>query len=304
MNILISGGTGFLGKYFYSYWRSKGYSVDSIGRGNTNEIVFDLSKSTPNLSKEYDYFIHCAGKAHMVPKNDKEAKEFYLVNEFGTNFFLNAISNQKKKPKGVLIVSSASVYGLTFGELINEKTLLNAKDPYGKSKISSEKIAIEWGNLNNIKISIIRLPLVVGKNPPGNLAAMINAIKAGKYFNIAGGIAKKSMVLATDVASFSFNLINIGGIYNLTDSRHPNFNELSHVIANNYGITNLKNIPFFTAKILSRICEVLNNIFKLKIPFTRVTLNKMTLDLTFDDEKARKIGWKPNSVINNSHKWL
>jgi hypothetical protein len=112
------------------------------------------------------------------------------------------------------------------------------------------------------------------------------------------------MVLATDVASFSFKLINIGGIYNLTDSRHPNFNELSHVIANNYEITNLKNIPFFTAKILSRICEVLNNIFKLKIPFTRVTLNKMTLDLTFDDEKARKIGWKPNSVINNSHKWL
>ena len=304
MNILISGGTGFLGRYFYSYWQSKGYSVDSIGRGNTNEIVFDLSKSTPNLSKEYEYFIHCAGKAHMVPKNDKEANEFYLANEIGTKFFLNAISNQKKKPKGVLIVSSASVYGLNFGELINEKTSLNAKDPYGKSKINSEKIAIEWGNLNNIKISIVRLPLVVGKNPPGNLLAMMNAIKTGKYFNIAGGISKKSMVLATDVASFSFNLINIGGIYNLTDSKHPNFNELSHVIANNYGITDLKNIPFFSAKILSRICEVLNNIFKLKIPFTRHTLNKMTTDLTFDDEKARKIGWKPNSVITNSHKWL
>jgi len=304
MNILISGGTGFLGRYFYSYWQSIGYSVESIGRGNKNEIVFDLSKSTPNLSKEYEYFIHCAGKAHMVPKNDKEANEFYLVNEIGTKFFLNAISNQKKKPKGVLIVSSASVYGLTFGELINEKTSLNAKDPYGKSKINSENIAIEWGNLNNIKISIVRLPLVVGKNPPGNLLAMINAIKSGKYFNISGGLAKKSMILATDVASFSFNLINIGGIYNLTDSKHPDFNKLSHVIANNYGITNLKNIPIFLAKILSIICEVLNNIFKLKIPFTRVTLNKMTLDLTFDDEKARNIGWKPNSVITNSHKWL
>ena len=304
MNILISGGTGFLGNYFYSYWQSKGYSVDSIGRGSTNEIVFDLSESTPNLSKEYDYFIHCAGKAHMVPKNDMEAKEFYLVNEFGTKFFLNAISNQKNKPKGVLIVSSVSVYGLTFGELINEKTSLKAKDPYGKSKISSEKIAIEWGILNNIKISIIRLPLVVGKNPPGNLAAMINAIKAGKYFNIAGGTAKKSMVLATDVARFSFNLINIGGVYNLTDSKNPDFNELSHLIANNYGITNLKNIPSLIAKILARICEVLNNIFKLKIPFTRITLNKMTVDLTFDDEKARKIGWRPNSVIKNSHKWL
>ena len=99
MNILISGGTGFLGKYFYSYWQSKGYSVDSIGRGNTNEIVFDLSKSTPNLSKNYDYFIHCAGKAHMIPKNDKEAKEFYLVNEFGTKFFLMLLVIKKRNPK-------------------------------------------------------------------------------------------------------------------------------------------------------------------------------------------------------------
>ncbi len=304
MNILISGGKGFLGKYFYEYWQSKGYSVDSIGRGNKNEIVFDLSKRTPNLSKEYQYFIHCAGKAHALPQNDKEANEFYLVNENGTKFFLDAISNQKNKPVGVLIVSSVSVYGLTFGHLINEKALLKAKDPYGKSKINAEKIAIDWGILNNIKISIVRLPLVVGKNPPGNLKAMINAIKFGKYFNISGGLAKKSMVLATDVARFSFSLINIGGIYNLTDSKHPDFNELSKIIANKYGKNNVKNIPIFTAKILSIICMLLNNIFKLKIPFNELVINKMVSDLTFDDNKARKIGWNPNSVIKNSHKWL
>jgi nucleoside-diphosphate-sugar epimerase len=304
MNILISGGTGFLGKYFYEYWKSIGYSVDSIGRGTKNEIIFDLSKSTPNLSKEYQYFIHCAGKAHVIPQNDKEENEFYLVNENGTKFFLNAISMQSKKPLGVLIVSSVSVYGLTFGHLINEKALLKAKDPYGKSKINSEKIAIEWGILNNIKISIVRLPLVVGKNPPGNLKAMINAIKSEKYFNISGGIAKKSMVLATDVAKFSFSVIKIGGIYNLTDSKHPNFNELSKTIANKYGKNNVKNIPIFAAKILSVICDLLNNIFKLKIPFNESVLNKMISDLTFDDNKARKIGWNPNSVLTNNNKWL
>ena len=304
MNILISGGTGFLGKYFYKYWQSIGYSVDSMGRGKKNEIVFDLSKSTPTLLKEYQYFIHCAGKAHIHPQNNKDENEFYLVNENGTKFFLDAISNQKNKPLGVLVVSSVSVYGLTFGHLINEKALLKAKDPYGKSKINAEKIAIQWGKLNNIKISIIRLPLVVGKNPPGNLKSMINAIKSGKYFNISGGLAKKSMVLATDVARFSFSLINIGGIYNLTDSKHPDFNELSKIIANKYGKNNVKNIPIFTAKILSIICMLLNNIFKLKIPFNELVINKMVSDLTFDDNKARKIGWNPNSVIKNSHKWL
>ena len=49
---------------------------------------------------------------------------------------------------------------------------------------------------------------------------------------------------------------------------------------------------------------LLNNIFKLKIPFNELVINKMVSDLTFDDNKARKIGWNPNSVIKNSHKWL
>ena len=207
MNLLISGGTGFLGKYIYRHWKSNGYNVDSVGRGNSNEIVCDISTDELILQKDYEYFIHCAGKAHTIPKTNIEVNEFYLVNEIGTVSFLNA---------------TVAVYGLTEGTLINEKTSLTAKDPYGKSKINAEKIAIDWGKNNNINVSVLRLPLVVGKNAPGNLLAMINGIKNGKYLNIGGGKAKKSMVLATDVASFSSKVINTSGIYNLTKKYERN----------------------------------------------------------------------------------
>ena len=72
MNLLISGGTGFLGKYIYRHWKSNGYNVDSVGRGNSNEIVCDISTDEIILQKDYEYFIHCAGKAHsawIMPSN-------------------------------------------------------------------------------------------------------------------------------------------------------------------------------------------------------------------------------------------
>tara|TARA_B110000285_G_C15142967_1_gene632340 strand:- start:286 stop:1203 length:918 start_codon:yes stop_codon:yes gene_type:complete len=304
MNLLISGGTGFLGKYIYRHWKSNGYSVDSVGRGNSNEIVCDISKDELILKKDYEYFIHCAGKAHTIPKTNIEVNEFYLVNEIGTVSFLNAINQQKNKPKGVLIISTVAVYGLTEGTLINEKASLTAKDAYGKSKINAEKIAIDWGKNNNINISVLRLPLVVGKNAPGNLLAMINGIKNGKYLNIGGGKAKKSMVLATDVASFSSKVINTSGIYNLTDTKHPNFFQISNVIANNFKVKNVLNIPMFVAQILVFFIKIINIFLKTKIPFTIMTLKKMTNDLTFDDKKAQEIGWKPSCIINNGHEWL
>ena len=93
------------------------------------------------------------------------------------------------------------------GELVTENDELLAKDAYGLSKILAEKLIQEWCKKNKVVCTILRLPLVVGYNPPGNLGAMIKSIKSGFYLNIAGGKVKKSMVLASDVAKIYFKSI-------------------------------------------------------------------------------------------------
>ena len=65
------------------------------------------------------------------------------------------------------------------------------------------------------------------KNPPGNLNALIEGIKSGKYANIAGGKACRSMVLAEDLSDFIPMVIDKGGTYNLTDGYSPSFFEIS-----------------------------------------------------------------------------
>ena len=68
--------------------------------------------------------------------------------------------------------------------MYSENSDLLAKDPYGRSKIEAEAMIIEWAQKHAVKFLILRLPLIAGINPPGNLGSMINGIKKGFYFNI------------------------------------------------------------------------------------------------------------------------
>jgi nucleoside-diphosphate-sugar epimerase len=153
----------------------------------------------------------------------------------------------------------------------------------------------EWCKQYNVVCTILRLPLVIGANPPGNLGAMIKGIKDGYYFNIAGGKAKKSMVLAEDVGKFIIKAADVGGIYNLTDCYHPTFSELSVVIARKFGKRKVYNLPLW----LSTIVAYFGNILWEKFPLNSNKLNKICATLTFDDTKAREaFGWNPIRVIN------
>src|SRR5690606_19563932 len=122
--------------------------------------------------------------------------------------------------------------------------------PYAKSKIATENWLIEWCSKHNIRLAILRLPLIAGVNPPGNLKAMIDGIRTGRYFRIGDGSARKSVVLASDVAAIIPKAAEVGGIYNLTDGYHPSFAELELLIANQLGKPVPKTIPMFLAKVL------------------------------------------------------
>lgn len=267
-------------------------SVFTLNR-TVSSFNVDLSKDVPSFKDSFEYIIHSAGKAHSIPKNEIEKFEFFNVNVNGTKNLLVGLSNNKL-PKYFILISSVSVYGLDTGININEGQSLNAKDPYGQSKIQAEQLVIEWCKEHNVLYTILRLPLLVGENPPGNLGVIINGIKKGYYFNISDGSAKKSMVLAEDVAKNIFKVAEIGGIYNLTDGYHPSFAELSNHISIQLGKGKPINMPLWLARIIAKFGDLLGN----KAPLNTNILKKITSDLTFDDSMAREaFGWNPTPVL-------
>ena len=292
MKILLTGSTGFLGKYIYKSL-IKNNKIDTLSRTKSSYNI-DLSQQIPNFNESFNMVIHVAGKAHDQSEKALINNSFYKVNVIGLK---NLLSGLKKTntPSKFVFISSVSVYGLSKGTNISESFELLAKDDYGLSKIEGEKIVKTWCKKNNVKYLILRLPLLVGKNPPGNLGAMIKAIKNGFYFNINRGKARKSMVLADDVSKIILKASEIGGTFNLTDGNNPNFNQLSYSIAKQLNKKYIFNMPIFIAQLISKIGDIMGLNF-----FNSSKLNKIVSDLTFDDSKARKtLDWKPNSVIEN-----
>lgn len=284
MKILLTGSSGFFGSTVCRVLND--YSIYTLNR-NSGNFKYDLSKSIPDFIVDFEIVIHSAGKAHSFPETEREKFSLFQVNVKGTKNLLQGL--EKKIPKHFVFISSVSVYGLEFGINIDENTPLNAKDPYGLSKIQAEQMVLDWCQSNRVVCTILRLPLLVGINPPGNLGVMLNAIKKGYYFNIGGGRAKKSMVLAEDVARFIPIIARVGGTYNLTDGVHPSFSELSYAIAK----IEVKNLPAFFAKILGR----LGDFFGENAIINSNKIRKMTSDLTFDDSKARELGWSSQAVL-------
>jgi nucleoside-diphosphate-sugar epimerase len=292
MNVLLTGDNGFLGKIIIKTLE-KECQVYGLSRSSLDYRVC-LDKEVPNFHHSFGMVIHAAGKAHSLPKKDDEKKQFHEVNVIGTENLLKGLE-KIFLPKLFVFISSVSVYGQEFGKGIKEENELEAIDPYGLSKIDAEILVVAWCKKHNVVCTILRLPLLVGHNPLGNLGAMIKAIDKGYYFNIAGGNARKSMVLAEDVASFIPRVAIVGGTYNLTDGYHPSFYELSAAIAKFLERKKPFNLPLSVAKLMGHVGDKLGD----TAPINFRKLKKITSDLTFDDTKAREVvGWKPRRVLD------
>jgi nucleoside-diphosphate-sugar epimerase len=292
MTILLTGSTGFLGKIILETLAQ--YSITTIGRINC-EIAYNFKNSISTIAPS-DLVVHAAGMAHTVAKTALQHQLFFDVNVAATQNFLTSLEQSNAIPKYFIFISSVSVYGQIKGNNITENFELLASDPYGKSKIEAEYIIFNWCKKHNVICTHLRLPLLVGKNPKGNLQAMTTAINKGFYFNIGKGNAKKSMVLASDVAKILPHVAAIGGVYNLTDGCHPSFKEMGNEIAKKLH----KKTPFSIPKFVAFAIAIVGNGLGKFAPLNANKYKKIVSSLTFSDQKAReKINWKPLPVLEN-----
>lgn len=294
--LLLTGANGFLGRTLHNTLQGH-FSITTLGRSSRNHIPCDLSKQAFQPNKQFHVVIHNAGRAHSIPRTAKEEESFFQDNVEGTKNLLHSLLTFRPLPFLFIFTSSVSVYGLQEGSLIGEEHPANPQTPYARSKALAEQAVREWCEQHNVNCIFFRLPLIVGPNPPGNLGALRNAIARRKYFRIAGNHARKSMVLAEDVARLIPQLKGKKGTYHLTDGVHPTFAEVEEAIAHALE----KNIPFSLPGGLARLMGKLGDgICGLGVPFPLTTerLQKITAPLTFSDEKARReLGWRPRPVI-------
>jgi len=296
--LLLTGASGFLGKVLMENLQED-FHVITLGRSKVNNIVFDLRSGLCSGLGTLDCVVHAAGLAHRIPSSTLQKEEFFKINTGGTENLLKSLLVGDTLPQSFVFISTVSVYGLVMGENVSEDLPLNANDPYGKSKIEAECLLKEWCAVHNVALTILRLPLLAGAFPPGNLGAMIKGIRSGRYFSIDRGRARKSVVMASDVARIIPRAMQFPGVYHLTDGHHPSFFELEGIISEQLGVKRPKNLPVFAARLLGCCGDILDGIVPGKSPITSGKIEKITSTLTFNDQTARQVlGWNPSRVID------
>ncbi len=291
MAVLLTGASGFFGNYLKRALADQ--DLTTLGLSGCDYNV-DLSCSMPEFRNSFTKVVHSAGLAHLSLKSKPTEQRFFDVNVTGTSNLLKGLEKLPRLPDFFIFISTVAIYGVEKGAGIDETVPLTGNSPYALSKAKAETDVENWGARNNVRILILRLPLIVGKNPPGSLGAMIKSIKKGYYFRIGDGSARRSMVLAEDVAGFIASFKGPSGTFNLTDGCHPTIKELDEAIASRLN-RRVKKIPASLVKLAARTGD-----FLPFLPINSIKFKKLTLSLTFSDAKARReIGWQSRPVVDN-----
>jgi UDP-glucose 4-epimerase len=200
MNILVTGGTGFVGSHLVSYLREKG----------SNPVVFDLKQNPKQDVTNYDavyaalkqlepsYIYHVAGQSFMSP-GEQNPWDDLRINGLGMVNILQAIANLNLD--AVLVyTSTGAVYGLS--ELPHREDLVcKPMSNYGISKLAAEKYLQKWVATQGINAKIVRFSSVYGhhrKAGPVNIFCQ-QALKGGPLTVYGTGSQTRDPIHIEDV---------------------------------------------------------------------------------------------------------
>ncbi|MFA6457463.1 MAG: NAD(P)-dependent oxidoreductase [Bacteroidota bacterium] len=170
MNILVTGGSGMVGKYIVDELMNRHHSVGIVDlvppkRKDVRFHHIDMLQLSDieDAMAGYDAVIHTAGIPH--PLNDPPEKVF-LVNVNGTFNVLEAAA--RNGIKKVVFTSSESTLGFAFMKHrmipeyipIDEHHPLRPQDPYGLSKVIGEQICRSYSLQYGMRTVCLREPWI------------------------------------------------------------------------------------------------------------------------------------------------
>lgn len=183
MNILVTGGAGYIGSFMTKKLLDSGYSVavaDSLERGHKKAVDQRAAFYQINLrnaadieqlfcEQSIDAVMHFAGYI-SVEESVKNPHLYYENNVKGAeNLFKAAI---QASVTSFIFSSTAAVYGNPTSIPIPEEHPKNPTSPYGKTKLETEELLEGLAKEHNIRFACLRYFNAAGANLDGVLGEM------------------------------------------------------------------------------------------------------------------------------------
>lgn len=259
INVLITGGTGLVGKALVELLNSKGYNVAVLSRSKKingiQSFYWDYEKGVlEDEAIEFaDVIIHLAGENISNKRWTKKQKQKIVDSRVKTtNLLYDKIKTAKSKPRIFISASAIGYYGTFTSDKIFKEDDGAGNDFLAKTVVEWERSVNKISELN-LRVVILRTGVVFSEKG-GALPKILKPIKLGFGAAIGNGKQYIPWIDVNDLAQmylFAIENEKMNSIYNAVTPFHITNYELTKKLAKKLNRSFfMPNIPAFIMKLI------------------------------------------------------
>jgi nucleoside-diphosphate-sugar epimerase len=309
--ICITGGSGFIGRYFCEQFAHRGISFTIL---DLHAPGFDLPAGCTYIRGDVrdpaavnkamagcDALLALAAAHHDFGIAEKT---FYDVNEMGSQNLCHAMD--------ALAVTEACFYSsvAVFGDVPEprrEDTPKNPDSPYGGSKLKGEAVFERWvGKGGGRRCFVIRPTVTFGPRNFANMYSLIRQVHSGKFLSVGDGKNVKSLAYVENIVAAtlflwermrsSSNGATTSGfeIFNYVDKPDLSSNEIVSTIRGALGKKPSRvRLPLWLGVLAGVPFDVVIKLTGKNLPVSTARIRKLCAQTKFEADKVRTAGYVP-----------
>lgn len=306
LNILVAGGSGFIGTRL----------VNRLKKAGNDVTIFDL---VPPPENDVPYIqgdicdldaISNAASGHDVIYNlaaqhrdDVRPVELYeQVNVFGSRNICTAA--ERANVKRIVFTSSVAVYG-TCAYALSESEPHNWINEYGRTKSLAENEYTAWkARAAENRLVIVRPTVVFGPGNRGNVYNLLKQISSGRFLMVGNGKNQKSMAFVGNMADFLIHVLTLEGsshIFNYADKPDFDMNTLVRLVREHFGHKSGTGprLPGGVALLAGYVADGVARVTGRNLPISSVRVQKFQANTIIDARQAFASGFKPMTTLED-----
>lgn len=298
MNILVIGGSGFIGTHLIKQLMhcrhnvrifDKRHSVTYPSLVTIGDVRDQISLCNALKGTDAIYNLAAEHRDDVTP-----ISLYYDVNVQGAMNIVAAA--EQMGVRRITFTSSVAVYGLNKPD----PDEMNPTDPfnhYGKSKLEAEAVFNEWAEKSgNHSLVMLRPVVIFGEGNKGNVYNLIKQIEGNKFLMVGLGDNRKSMAYVGNIANFLSKALDFGPgrhLFNFADKPDMAVKDLVQLVRTELSLTKpLPRLPYAFGLAGGYAFDLASKLTGKKYPISSIRIRKFCANTTVSTKALESTGFK------------